>query len=53
MVRIQIDLDNEENKVAVIYKALNGFRTKELAIKDLIRTYGKRIGLCKKTKEEK
>lgn len=40
MVKIQIDLDEKQNKIVEIYKAMNGFVTKEEAIKSLIRKKG-------------
>lgn len=42
MVKIQIDLDKKENRIINIYKAENGFLTKEQAVKDLIRKRGEK-----------
>lgn len=41
MVKIQINLTEEENKIAGIIKAKEGFITKEEAIKFIIRKYKK------------
>lgn len=41
MVKIQIDLTEEENKITDIYKAEGSLETKEEAIKEMIRTFSK------------
>lgn len=35
--KIMIRLSEQENKIVEVYKTLNGFKTKEEAIKDIIR----------------
>ena len=37
MVKIQVDLSKEENKILEIYKAKQGCKTKEIALKKIIR----------------
>ena len=39
MVKIQIDLTEEENRNVEVYKALNGFVTKEETIKNMIKQF--------------
>jgi hypothetical protein len=39
MVKIQIDLDNEEDKIVEVYKIVNSLKTKQEAIKDMIRHF--------------
>jgi len=36
MVKIQIDLDDEEDKVVEIYKLVNNLKTKQEAIKRMV-----------------
>lgn len=39
MTQIRINLSNDENKIAVICKVMKNFKTKEDAIKYIIRKY--------------
>ncbi len=39
MTKIQINLDNEEDKAVEIYKLVNNLKTKEEAIKKMIRYF--------------
>ncbi|MBI4439965.1 DUF2683 family protein [Candidatus Woesearchaeota archaeon] len=39
MVKIQIDLSNEEDNIVEMYKIKSGFATKELAIKKMIQKF--------------
>ena len=39
MVKIQIDLSNEEDKMVEIYKIMSDLKTKEEAIKKMIRYF--------------
>ena len=39
MVLVQINLSDEENKNVEVYKALNGFVTKEQTIKDMVKQF--------------
>jgi len=39
MVKIQIDLDQEEDKTVEIYKLVNNLNTKEEAIKRMVRYF--------------
>lgn len=39
MVKIQIDLTEEENKIVTLYKVLKNFETKEEAIKKIIKDF--------------
>ena len=39
MTKIQINLNNEEDKIVEIYKAVNNLKTKEEAIKRMIRYF--------------
>jgi len=39
MVKIQIDLDDEEDKVVEIYKLVNNLKTKQEAIKKMVRYF--------------
>jgi len=39
LVKIQIDLSKEEDKIVEIYKLVNDLRTKEDAIKQMIRYF--------------
>ena len=39
LVKIQIDLSKEEDKIVEIYKLVNDLRTKEEAIKKMIRYF--------------
>lgn len=45
MVQIQIDLSEEENKIAEVYKALKGFITKEETIKKIIQEFKPKLKL--------
>ncbi len=42
MVKIQIDLTEEQNKIITLYKVLNNLMTKEIALKMFINEYGKK-----------
>ena len=37
MVKLQIDLSEQENKIVEVYKALKGFETKEETVKRIIK----------------
>lgn len=39
MVKIQIDLDDEEDKIVEIYKLVNNLKTKQDAIKKMVRYF--------------
>ncbi len=39
MVKIQIDLDEEEDKIVEIYKLVNNMNTKSEAIKKMVRYF--------------
>jgi len=39
MAKIQIDLSKEENKIVEIYKLVHGLKTKQEAIKQMIRYF--------------
>lgn len=39
MVKIQIDLDDEEDRVVEIYKLVNNLKTKQEAIKKMVRYF--------------
>lgn len=39
MVKIQIDLDNEEDKIVEVYKLVNNLKTKQEAIKLMVRYF--------------
>jgi len=39
MTKIQIDLDKEEDKIVEIYKLMNDLKTKEEAIKQMVRYF--------------
>jgi hypothetical protein len=39
MTKIQIDLNSEEDKTVEIYKLVHKFKTKQEAIKDMIRYF--------------
>ena len=43
MVKIQIELSREENKIAEIYKTINNLETKEQAIKQMVKTCEKSL----------
>ena len=43
MVKVQIDLDDEENYILDIYRAKNKLKSKEKAIKDIISNLKKNI----------
>lgn len=45
MPNIQVLLDVEENKIVEIYKASNGLKTKEEAVKLIIREYERTVKL--------
>ena len=39
MVKLQIDLSEQENKIVEVYKALKGFETKEETVKRIIKEF--------------
>lgn len=39
MVKIQVDLDDEEDKIVEIYKLVNNLKTKQDAIKKMVRYF--------------
>lgn len=39
MTKIQIDLDGEEDKIVEVYKIVNDLKTKEEAIKKMVRYF--------------
>jgi len=39
MVKIQLDLSNEEDKIVEVYKLVNDLKTKQDAIKQMIRYF--------------
>lgn len=39
MTKIQIDLDKEEDKIVEVYKIVNDLKTKEEAIKKMVRYF--------------
>jgi len=39
MVKIQIDLDDDEDRIVEIYKLMNKFNTKQEAIKKMVRYF--------------
>jgi len=39
MVKLQIDLSEEENKIVEIYKAVKRYETKEETVKQIIREF--------------
>ena len=39
MTKIQIDLDEEESKIVEIYKLVNNLKTKQEAIKKMVRYF--------------
>ncbi len=39
MVKIQIDLDKEEDKIVEVYKLVNDLKTKQEAIKKMVRYF--------------
>lgn len=43
MPKITIKLDENEEKIVNVIKALKGYRSKERAIKDIINEYGNQI----------
>ncbi len=43
MVKIQINLSDEEDKIVEIYKLSNSFKTKEEAIKDMVKFFKVKI----------
>lgn len=43
MVKIQVDLSNEEDRIVEIYKLANNLRTKEEAIKRMVRYFKVKI----------
>ena len=43
MVKIQIDLDEEEDKIAEVYKLVNNLKTKQEAIKKMIKYFKVKI----------
>jgi hypothetical protein len=45
MVKLQIDLSEEENKIIEVYKALKGFVTKEQTAKAIIKEFKHKLKL--------
>ena len=45
MVKVQIDLSEEENKIIEVYKALKSFVTKEETIKQIIKDFKPKLKL--------
>ena len=43
MVKIQIDLTEEENKIVEVFKALKGFETNEEIVKEIIKEFKPKI----------
>jgi len=43
MVKIQIDLSEDEDKIVEIYKLVNDFNTKQDAIKDMVQYFEVKI----------
>lgn len=39
MVKLQIDLSEEENKIVEVFKAIKGFETKEETVKQIIKEF--------------
>lgn len=52
MVKIQIDLSEEEDKIADIYKLVNNLKTKQEAIKQMIKYFKVKIVPEKVNKDE-
>lgn len=52
MVKIQIDLSKEEDKIVEIFKLINDFKTKEEAIKKIIKHFEVKIRPTNLSKEE-
>lgn len=43
MVKVQIDLTEQENKIVEVYKAIKSFETKEETIKHIIEEFKPRL----------
>ena len=52
MTKIQIDLDAEEDKIVEIYKLVNDLKTKEQAIKKMVKYFKAEIKPKNMNKEE-
>ena len=52
MVKIQIDLSEEEDKIVEIYKLVNNLKTKQEAIKQMIKYFKVKIVPEKVNKDE-
>jgi len=52
MVKIQIDLSAEEDKIVEVYKLMNNLKTKQEAIKDMVHYFEAEIRPKKIKKEE-
>ena len=52
MTKIQIDLDKEEDKIVEIYKLVNNLKTKEGAIKQMVKYFKVKIVPEKLNKDE-
>jgi len=52
MVKIQIDLSEMEDKIVEVYKVVNGLKTKEEAIKGMIRFFKVKIVPQRMDKDE-
>lgn len=39
MVKLQIDLDEQENKIVELCRVIRGYKTKEIAVKQIIREF--------------
>lgn len=51
MVKIQIDLSDEENRIVEIYKLTNRFKTKQEAIKKMVKFFEAEIKPKRQMKE--
>ncbi|MBI2655972.1 DUF2683 family protein [Candidatus Woesearchaeota archaeon] len=45
MVKVQVDLSDEENRIVEVYKALKSFVTKEETIKKIIQEFKNKLKL--------
>ena len=52
MTKIQIDLDEEEDKIVEIYKLVNNLKTKQEAIKKMVRYFEADIKPTKLNKKD-
>lgn len=43
MVKLQIDLNSEEDKIVTLYKVIKGYKTKEIAVKQIIKEFKSKV----------